>query len=85
MTTNLDGDKKQLHRLVESLAPEQIPAVLSYLNGLSTDPLTLALRNAPLDDEPYTDEQRRNDTLAEAAIANGEGISHEEVLQELGV
>lgn len=46
-------------------------------------PVTAALQNAPLDDEPYTDEQRLNDALAEAAIANGEGISHEELLQFL--
>lgn len=54
-------------------------------NALSADPVTVALRNAPLDDEPYTDEQRLNDALAEAAIANGEGIPQEELLKELGV
>ncbi len=85
MTTNLDSDKQQLHRLVDGLPPEQIPAALRYLNGLSADPVTLALLNAPLDDEPYTDEQRLNDALAEAAIDNGEGIPQEEILQELGV
>ena len=84
MTHNLDGDKQQLHLLVESLAPEQVPAALQYLNYLSADPILAALLTAPPDDEPYTDEQRRKDALADAAITHGEGISHEEVLRELG-
>jgi hypothetical protein len=84
MTSSFEADRQQLHHLVDSLTPEQLPVALRYLNGLSIDPLTAALLNAPLDDEPYTEEQRRSDALAEAAIANGEGIPHEEVLQELG-
>lgn len=84
MTHNLDGDKQQLHQLVESLAPAQIPAALQYLSYLSADPMLAAMMNAPPDDEPYTEDQRRKDALAEAAITHGEGISHEEVLRELG-
>ena len=84
LTHNPDGDKGQLHQLVESLAPEHVPAALQYLNFLSADPMLAAILNAPPDDEPYTDEQRRKDALAEAAITHGEGISHEEVLRELG-
>jgi hypothetical protein len=55
------------------------------MHYLSADPVLLSLLNAPPDDEPYTDEQRRRDAEAEASIAGGNGISHEEVLREFGL
>lgn len=85
MSTDPKTDRQLLHQLVESLPPEQISAALQYLNYLSADPMLLALLNASSDDEPYTDEQRRKDADAEASIARGEGISHEEVLHEFGL
>lgn len=85
MSTDPKTDRQLLHQLVESLPPEQISAALQYLNFLSADPMLLALLNASSDDEPYTDEQRRKDADAEASIARGEGISHEEVLHEFGL
>ena len=48
------------------------------------DPMLLSLLNAPPDEEPYTDEQRREDAEAEASLARGEGSSHDEVLHEFG-
>ncbi len=41
--------------------------------------------HAQLDDEPYTEEQQREDADARAAIARGEGIPHAQVLHEFGV
>jgi hypothetical protein len=49
------------------------------------DPVLLSLLNAPFDDEPYTDEQRKRDTEAMASIAEGDGTSHAEVLREFGL
>jgi len=77
-------DRRQLHHLVENLPPEQLAADLRYLNYLSADPMLLSLLNAPPDDEPYTDEQRQKDAEAEASLARGEEIPHEEVLREFG-
>jgi hypothetical protein len=48
------------------------------------DPVLLSLLNAPLDDEPYTGAERESDADALAAIARGDGISHEEILKEFG-
>jgi len=48
------------------------------------DPFHLSLLNAPLDDEPYTDEQRKRDGEAVASIEGGDGVSHAEVLREFG-
>jgi hypothetical protein len=63
----------------------QVTAALRYIHYLCTDPVLLSLLNAPPDDEPYTDEQRARDAEAEAAIDQGDGISHEEVLREFSL
>ena len=49
------------------------------------DPVLLSLLNAPADDEPYTERQRECDAIAEASIAQGDLISHEEILHEFGL
>jgi hypothetical protein len=85
MAADSSSEKQQLHQLVERLAPEQVHAALRYLNYLSADPVLLSLLNAPPDDEPYTEEQRRQDAESEASIARGEGIAHDEVLREFGL
>ncbi len=85
MTGDVTVEKRQLHRLIENLPPEQIQAALRYLNYLSADPMLLSLLNAPTDDEPYTDGQRRQDAGADVSIVRGEGIPREEVLREFGL
>ena len=54
------------------------------MHCLCADPVLLSLLNASADDEPYTEEQRLRDAEAEASIAGGGGISHEEILSEFG-
>lgn len=85
----MDGDfedgKQQLHQLIDQLPPEQVTAALRYMHYLCADPVLLSLLNAPSDDEPYTEEQRERDARAEASIASGDGVSHEEVLREFGL
>jgi hypothetical protein len=41
--------------------------------------MLLSMLSAAPDDEPYTDEQRRQDAEAEAAIARGEGIAQKDI------
>ncbi len=55
------------------------------MHYLCADPVLLSLLNASPDDEPYTDEQRERDAESEASIANGDGISHHELLREFGL
>jgi hypothetical protein len=85
MARGVDDRKQELHRLIDQLPTGQVTAALRYLHYLCADPVLLSLLNAPPDDEAYTDEQRARDAEAEAAIAGGEGISHEEVLHEFGL
>ena len=85
MAGDFDNGKQQLHQLIDQLPTGQVTAALRYMHYLCADPVLLSLLNAQPDDEPYTEEQRERDSRAEASIASGDGISHEEVLREFGL
>lgn len=78
------ADKQHAHKLIESLAPSQIPAAIGMLERL-LDPVSRAIANAPVDDQPITEEEVRELEEARASIARGEGIPHEEILAEFGL
>ena len=78
-------EKQQLHELIDRLPEEQLRSARQYLSFLCADPGLLSLLEAPLDDEPYTEEQQRRDEEAIASIERGEGIPHEEILREFGM
>ena len=84
MPGDFDNGKQELHHLIDQLPTEQVTAALRYMQYLCADPVLLSLLNAEPDDEPYTDEQRKRDAEVEAAIARGDLVSHEEILQEFG-
>jgi hypothetical protein len=77
--------KQQLHDLVDRLPDESTDAALRVLAGLAADPALNALLVAPLDDEPYTGQQRREDAETIAAIERGEGITTDELSRQLGL
>lgn len=77
-------EKQQAHDLIERLAPGQISAVVHLLEVM-TDPLARSLANAPIDDEPVTEEEAREIAAARASLDRGEGIPHEKVLAEFGL
>jgi hypothetical protein len=85
MTGDFDDGKQELHQLIDQLPTEQITAALRYMQYLCTDPVLLSLLNAPPDNEAYTEGQRERDAEAEASIARGDGVSHEEILREFGL
>jgi len=79
-------ERAHLHALVESLPEAEIrPAVrfLEFLTKPYADSVLQALAQAPLDDEPFTDEDR--EALQEAFEDRDQGrvYSHEEVRREL--
>jgi hypothetical protein len=85
MAGNFEDGKQELHQLIDRLPAEQVTAAVRYMHYICGDPVLLSLLNAPPDDEPYTDEQLERDAEAEASIASGSGISHDEVLHESGL
>jgi Spy/CpxP family protein refolding chaperone len=82
--TLMAGTKEHAHELIERLAPRQVSAVVGLLEAM-LDPVSLAIANAPLDDEPLTAEEEK--ALAEARewSKHNQGIPHEQVLAELGI
>ena len=52
---------------------------------MSTDPLSRKLARAPIDDEPFTEEDRQSVAEADTWLKHNEPISLEEVLADLGL
>ena len=46
------------HQLIDCLPETQLPGLVRFLEAIF-DPVAVALRNAPLDDEPETDDEKR--------------------------
>jgi hypothetical protein len=72
--------KDDLHHLVDQLDEDAAREALVYLQDLS---LPRILREAPLDDEPETDEERAAVAEAEAAIKSGDVVRDDGLEREL--
>ena len=72
--------------MIERLPETQLSGLVQFLETI-VDPVTAALRNAPLDDEPETEQ----DQLAAAEARDwlrqngGQGIPHAEAMRRLGL
>ena len=75
-------DKQQAHQMLDQLDPGQFDAVVRLLEVM-TDPVT-ALRDAPVDDEPESEEEERAVAASKEWFRNHQGIPLEEVAAELG-
>jgi hypothetical protein len=78
------NEKQQAHELIERLPPTQLSAVVVLLEAM-LDPVSRALANAPLDDEPVTAEEEKELAEAREWLKHNKGIPHEQVLAELGI
>jgi hypothetical protein len=58
MERNGDDEKRRAHELIDRLAPKQASAVVGLLEAI-LDPVSRAIANAPMDDEPVTCRGRR--------------------------
>lgn len=80
------SQREHAHKLIERLPEPQISALVGLLETM-VDPVAAALRNAPDDDEPETEEEKM--AVAEArewlAKRGGRGIPHEEAMRRLGL
>jgi hypothetical protein len=78
--------KQQAHELIERMAPGQIFAVVTVMETM-LDPVSRAIANAPIDDEPETDAERQAVAASKAWMAEhpGQGIPFEDLLSEFGI
>ena len=78
--------RQHAHEIINHMSEPQLSTVIGLLEKF-VDPVTLALLNAPIDDEPVTDEERAE--LAEAHEwldrNGGKGIPHDEAMRRLGL
>ena len=84
MLHSLTNEKQQAHELIERLPPAQLAAIVGLLQAM-LDPVSRAIANAPLDDEPETDEERRTVAEAKQWLQRHPGIPFEEVLADFGL
>jgi hypothetical protein len=77
-------DKQHAYELLDRLGPSQLDAVIRLLEVM-TDPETASIRNAPIDDEPVTEEEERAVAASKEWFKNNRGIPMEQVAAELGL
>lgn len=83
MPTTTDT-KEHAHELIERLAPNQVAAVVGLIEAM-LDPVSRAIAQAPVDEDPVTPEEEK--ALAEARewLKHHQPIPHEQVLAELRI
>jgi hypothetical protein len=73
--------KEQLRERVETLTEDEAAETLRLLDR-HADPLVVAFRDAPIDDEPVTPEEEAAMAEANADLAAGRTVSLEEAMRE---
>src|SRR5271163_2882814 len=73
-----------VHALVDQLAPVQLTALETLLQSM-LDPLARKLALAPVDDEPFTEEDRQSIAEADEWLKHNNPIPLENVLSEFGL
>jgi hypothetical protein len=82
----MNDTREQAHQLIDRLPETQLSALVGLLESI-VDPVTAALRSAPIDDEPESEEERQAVTEARDWLKrnSGKGIPHEEAMRKLGL
>ncbi len=80
------SERDHAHELIDRLPETQLAALVGLLETI-VDPVAAALRNAPIDDEPESDEEKRAVTEARDWLAKrgGKGVPHHEAMRRLGL
>ncbi len=78
--------REHAHQLIDRLPETQISALVGLLETI-VDPVAIALRNAPVDDEPESEEEKRAVAEARAWLQRngGKGVPHEDAMRRLGL
>ncbi|MCC6262386.1 MAG: hypothetical protein IT169_02325 [Bryobacterales bacterium] len=78
--------RQHAHQLIDRMPETQLSGLVQFLETI-VDPVATALRNAPLDDEPETGDEKA--AVAEAKTwlmqNGGKGIPHAEAMRRLGL
>jgi hypothetical protein len=82
----MTNPRDDAHRLIDRLPETQLSALVGLLETI-VDPVAAALRNAAVDDEPETEEERQAVAESRAWLQRngGKGIPHDEAMRRLGL
>ena len=83
MATVATNPERQAHELIERMSAGQVAAVVALLEAM-LDPVDRAIANAPLEDEPISEEEERAVAASKAWLKENKPIPNEEVLAEFG-
>lgn len=83
MERNGDDEKRRAHQ-IDQLEPRQTSALIGLLEYI-LDPVSRAIANAPIDDEPITAEEEAAVEESREWLKHNKAIPHEQVLAELGI
>jgi hypothetical protein len=84
MAQNGAEEKRRAHELIDRLLPKQASAIVGLLE-LILDPVSRAIANAPIDDEPVTAEEQQAVDESREWLKHNQGIPHEQVMADLGI
>ena len=78
--------RQHAHQLIDRMPETQLSGLVQFLETI-VDPVTAALSNAPIDDEPETDDEKAAVSEARQWLQNngGKGISHNEARRRLAL
>jgi hypothetical protein len=76
--------KEKLRERVEALTEQQAADTLRLLDQRTEDPVLAAFRDAPLDDEPWTEEDEAAAAEGRGDLAAGRTVSLDEAMREPG-
>jgi hypothetical protein len=76
--------KEHAHELIDCLPPAQLSAVVGLLEAM-LEPVSRAIAQTPLDDEPETEEERIAVAQAKEWLQGHPGIPFEEVLSDFNL
>jgi len=77
--------KQQAHELLDRLSPDQLAAVVNLLQVMTLDPVARAIANAPVDDEPESEQERQAVAEADEWLRHNQPIPFAEVLSDFGL
>lgn len=82
----MSDTRQHAHQLIDRMPETQLSGLVQFLETI-VDPVATALRNAPLDDEPETDEEKTAVADAKTWLQQngGKGIPHAEAMRRLGL
>jgi hypothetical protein len=82
----MTANREHAHELIDRLQETQLSGLIGFLETI-VDPAATALRGAPFDDEPETEEEKQDVDVARQwyRLNGGKGIPHEEAMRRLGL